>query len=397
MQDDWRATRNLTLNLGLRWDVYPPWIEIDDRQSNFDETTGNFVIASDNARIGDVEVGRRLQTYSKGDFGPRLGFAYDVAGDGKTLVRGGYGVFWNFTPGGTSSSKAQNQPFLDSAALTPTPVSSTGVSLRLQDGLDPPTGGDPDTPRGNTRSIFDPEFRDGYAHNFNVNVQRAIGTNYLVEAAYAGSRGRHMVTKIDINQAPPVVGVSDANINRPFITLAPFMRSMSQSQAIGVIDHNALLFKFQRRFANNFSFMNSYTLGKTMDYASDNEAGITNNLDLDYNWGPADYDVRHTFTLERDLRDPMGAREVVWRMAGQRHRVLALRPAVDGHPGAGRAVDRHGQPSEHHLRRCIEQSDRRKVVRHLVLRRRRQIRRARTVIQHETRCADRANSTSTPR
>jgi Carboxypeptidase regulatory-like domain/TonB dependent receptor len=295
VQDDWRATPNLTLNLGLRWDVYPPWIEIDDRQSNFDQTTGTFVIASDNARIGGVEVGRRLQTYSKGDVGPRFGFAYDLGGDGKTIVRGGYGVFWNFTPGGTSSSKAQNQPFLDSQALTPTPVSSTGVNLLLQDGLPPPAGANPDAPpRGNTRSIFDPAFRDGYAHNFNVNVQRALGANYLVEAAYAGSRGRDMVVKIDINQAPPVVGVSDANVNRPFIVLAPAMRSMSQSQARGKIDHNALLLKFQRRFANNFSFLNSYTLGKTSDYASDNEAGITNNYDLAYSWGQADYDVRHT-------------------------------------------------------------------------------------------------------
>ena len=74
------------------------------------------------------------------------------------------------------------------------------------------------------------------------------------------------------------------------------MRSMSQSQSIGKIDHNALLLKFQRRFANNFSFLNSYTLGKTMDFASDNEAGITNNYDLGYNWGHADYDVRHTFS-----------------------------------------------------------------------------------------------------
>ena len=73
-------------------------------------------------RIDGVKVGRYLQTYSKGDFGPRLGFAYDLTGDGKTVVRGGFGMFWNFTPGGTSSSKAQNPPFLQSTALTPTPT-----------------------------------------------------------------------------------------------------------------------------------------------------------------------------------------------------------------------------------------------------------------------------------
>ena len=100
VQDDWRATNKLTLNLGLRWDVYPPWIEVDDRQSNFDETNGTFVLASDDATIGGVRrragVCRptRRATSARGS-----GFAYDLGGDGKTIVRGGFGVFWNFTPG----------------------------------------------------------------------------------------------------------------------------------------------------------------------------------------------------------------------------------------------------------------------------------------------------------
>ena len=127
MQDDFRATSRLTLNLGLRWDVYPPWIEVDNRQSNFDESTGKFVVASDDAVINGVKVGRYLQTYSKGDFGPRFGFAYDLTGNGRTMVRGGFGIFWNFTPGGTSSSKAQNPPFLQSTALN-----ADAVGLRRQ-------------------------------------------------------------------------------------------------------------------------------------------------------------------------------------------------------------------------------------------------------------------------
>ena len=93
----------LTINAGVRWDVFPPWVEVDDRQSNFDESTGRFVVASDDAVINGVQVGRYLQTYSKGDIGPRLGFAYDVRGTGLTLLRGGIGKFWNFTPSGTSS------------------------------------------------------------------------------------------------------------------------------------------------------------------------------------------------------------------------------------------------------------------------------------------------------
>jgi hypothetical protein len=296
VQDDIRATRKLTTNLGLRWDVYPPWVEIQDRQSNWDPCAGVFVVASPDATICGTQVGRYLQTYSKRDIGPRFGFAYDLTGDTRTVIRGGFGVFWNFSPGGTSSSKAQNPPFLQSTALTPTP-SSYGVNLLLRDGLPPPPGVDPSRPpAGSTRSIFDIHFRDAYARQWNINVQRAIGANYLVEAAYVGSQGRQMVIKVDINQAPAVLGVTDANVNRPFFSVAPLVRSLAESQSIGKVDYNGLLLKFQRRLANNFSFLNAYSLGKSMDYASDNEAGITNNLDLGYNWGPSDYDIRHSFS-----------------------------------------------------------------------------------------------------
>jgi Carboxypeptidase regulatory-like domain len=318
IQDDWRTTSKLTVNLGLRYDVYPPWREIEDRQSNFEVTTGKFVLASDGATLGGVEVGRYLQTYSKGDVGPRFGFAYDMTGDGKNLVRGGFGVFWNFSPGGTSSSKAQNPPFLQSTSLTPTP-SSYGVNLLLKDGLPLPPGVDPNRPpAGATRSVFDRDFRDAYARQWNINYQRSLGTNYMVETAYVGSQGRQMVIKVDINQAPPVVGVSDANVNRPFIGLAPLVRSLSQSQSIGRVNYNGLLVKFQRRFANNFSFLNAYTFGKSMDYASDNEAGITNTYDLQYNWGLSDYDVRHTFSSSWIYELPWAQQAMYggWQLSG---------------------------------------------------------------------------------
>ena len=76
--------------------------------AKFDVTTGKFVIASEDAVLAGENVGRHLQTYSRKDIGPRVGFAYDIDGRGTMLVRGGFGIFWNFSPGGTSSSKAQN-------------------------------------------------------------------------------------------------------------------------------------------------------------------------------------------------------------------------------------------------------------------------------------------------
>jgi hypothetical protein len=320
LQDDYRVTSKLTVNMGLRYDVFPPWEEIDNRQSNFDVTTGHFVLAADGATIGGVTVGRRLQTYSKGDLGPRAGFAYDLSGDGKTLVRGGYGIYWNFSPGGTSSSKAQNQPFLQSTALTPTP-SAYGSNLLLKDSLPPPPGVNPSaSPTGSTRSIFDINFRDAYARQWNINTQRGLGTNYLVEIAYVGSQGRQIMIKTDANQAPPIVGVTDANVNRPFITIDPLLRTLGQAQSSGTLDYNALQVKFQRRFAQHFSFLNSYTWGQVLDLSSDNDGTVTltNIFDPQYNRGPADYDIKHTFSSAWVYEIPWARAEWYggWQLAG---------------------------------------------------------------------------------
>jgi hypothetical protein len=306
VQDDFRMTQKLTLNLGLRYDVFQPWIEVNNRQSNFDPSTGAFVVASPDAVINGVHVGRYLQTYSKGDVGPRFGAAYDLTGDGKTLIRGGFGIYWNFSPGGTSSSKAQNPPFLQSTALSATP-SQYGDNLLLKDGLPPPPGVDPNrVPQGTTRSAFDINFRDAYARQWNVNVQRGIAINYLVEIAYVGSRGRQMMIKSDFNQAPPTLGVTDANVNRPWIAVDPKLQSVGYASSTGTLDYNALQVKFQRRFANNFSFLNSYTWGQAIDLSSDNDGSVTltNIFNPQYNRGPADYDIKHTFSSSWVYEEP---------------------------------------------------------------------------------------------
>jgi hypothetical protein len=318
VQDDFRASSRLTLNYGLRWDLYKPWIEKDDRQSNFDESTGRFVIASPDAVINGVAVGRYLQTYAKTDFGPRFGFAYDLSGNGKTLIRGGVGVFWNFTPGGTSSSKAQNPPFLQSTALS---TSLGGTAGLVSAGLPPPPGVDPNrAPAGATRSIFDINFRDGYAVNWNLNVQRQVGRNYMVELAYVGSVGRQMVLKGNPNQARPVVGVTSPDVNRPYIGISPALRNVGQVRSEGTLDHHSLQIKFQRRFANGFSFFNSYTWAHSIDLNSDNDGDVTltNVYDPQYNRGPSDYDIKHTLVSNWIYALPFAKNHALggWQLSG---------------------------------------------------------------------------------
>ena len=288
-------------------------------------STGRFVVASDNAVINGVEVGRYLQTYGKTDFGPRFGFAYDVTGTGRTIVRGGYGLFWNFTPGGTSSSKAQNQPFLQSQAQT----TSFGTTILLSNGLPPPPGVHPEiAPAGSTRSAFLVDFRDAHAHNFNVNVQRQFGANYMVEAAYSGSRTVNAATKTDLNQAPPIVGVTDPNINRPYAAVSPALRTVGTLSSTGYVEYNGLLIKFQRRSANHFSFLNSYTFGRAIDLNSDNDGTVTltDIFHPEYNRGPADYDVTHTFSSNWIYELPWAAQKAYggWQLSG----ILYLRSGL---------------------------------------------------------------------
>jgi len=325
VQDDIRVTDRLTVNAGVRYDLFVPWVEVNNEQSNFDISTGRFIVASDNAVINGVQVGRYLQTYGKTDFGPRFGFAYDLTGNGRTIVRGGYGLFWNFTPGGTSSSKAQNQPFLQAQAFTTT----FGTNILLANGLPAPPGVHPElAPAGSTRSAFLTGFRDAHAHNFNVNVQRQFGSNYMVEAAYSGSRTSNSAIKTDLNQAPPIVGVTDQNVNRPYASVSPALRTVGALSSTGYLEYNGLLIKFQRRSANHFSFLNSYTFGRAIDLASDNDGTVTltNIFDPEYNRGPADYDVTHTFSSNWIHELPWAAQRAYggWQLSG----ILYLRSGL---------------------------------------------------------------------
>jgi hypothetical protein len=303
-QDDIRVSDRLTLNLGLRYDLFVPYVDRYDRQSNFDVGSGRFVVAAPDARLSDGRIiGRRLQFTPKRDFAPRLGFAYNVFGSGRTVVRGGYGIFWNNPLTGTSSSKAINPPFLLSQSLSTTLL----PTLRLRDGLPPPPALDLNRPpEGTTRSIFDPNFRDGYAQQWNLNVQQQIANNYLLELSYVGSKGTHLVIKQDINQAPPVVGVMNQDVNRPFIRVAPLLRSLSQVQSRGDSNHHAMLAKFTRRFSRGLMFVNSYTFGKTIDIASDTESATQNAYDFKRDRGVSQFDVKHTWTSSWSYALPFG-------------------------------------------------------------------------------------------
>ena len=301
IQDDIRIGSKLTVNAGLRWDLFVPWVEVDDRQSNFDVSTGRFVVASPDAVINGVKVGRYLQTYSKRDFGPRcrrrlrsvrrrphdparrLRHLLELLAGRHLVVEGAESAV---PPVDDAHDQSRHEPAARRTGSRRRPASIRIASRRAR----------------RARS-FDINFRDAYAHNFNVNVQRQLGELYMVEVAYAGSRGRQLPLKGDPNQPIPTLGVTDNNVNRPYIRVSPQLRTVGQLVSQGFVDYNGLLMKFQRRYANNFSTLTSYTFARSEDYNSDNDGlvTLTNVYDKEYDRGPSQYDVTHTFELHGDL------------------------------------------------------------------------------------------------
>jgi hypothetical protein len=302
-QDDIKLTSRLTVNLGIRWDLFVPFVEHHDRQSNFDASTGRFVVASENAAIGGVKYGRALQVTPYKDFAPRVGFAYNALGSGRLVLRGGYGIFWNSPLTGTSSSKAQNPPFLLSQSFTTT----FSPARRLSEGLPPPPPLDFNAPpSGTTRSLFDPNFRDGYVQQWNFNIQQQLTRDTMLQLAYAGSHGTHLMMKQDVNQAPPRVGVTNQDVNRPYIGVSPLLRSLSQVKSTGWSTHNSLQARLDKRFSRGLTGMASYTFGKTLDIVSDTEGATLNAYNFNYDRGLAQFDVAHTLTLSWLYELPWG-------------------------------------------------------------------------------------------
>jgi hypothetical protein len=279
-QDDFRVTSRLTLNLGLRYDILTWPVEVENRQANFDLVTGALIVAGSNG------ASRQLIPNDYHNFGPRAGFAYQLTKDGKTVVRGGYGLFYFIDRGGIANQLAQNPPFAgDNSAsyangaritlsgalpcqmLNPTPTNptcsnaqliSTNATAPLPSGsfaslnLSAPTGVSviADLPTNLTPMVS----------QWNLQVQREVGVNQSVSIAYVGTHGAHLTRNYNANQ--------QLFNSPPNTSLFPNLGgSITTQDNRGKSDYNSLQAQYERRMTNGLQFLGAFTWSKTIDDA----------------------------------------------------------------------------------------------------------------------------------
>ena len=322
-QDNWKATRRLTLDCGIRFYVLPPEIAIDDNLAGFvpgafdprrqvqlirpalvngtkvgvDPVTGRVLpaplIGAIAGGAGDVKNGfvvaandrsyPRAMMYGRGVlYAPRIGFAYDLTGDGKTALRGGFGVF--FGRNGSSLGGYNQTPVINFGTL-PTLLSSSGLLFPQNvDGMD----------------------FSGYSANvmnYSFSVQRNVGMGTVVDIAYVGSLGRHLLWTRNLNSIPfgsnfdpKNADPTNTRVPLPDVFLRPYMgyRNITFSEPASSSNYHSLQVSANRRFARGLQFGVAWTWSKAMDFTDLDNGSVSTQVPVRvWDYGLAGFDRTH--------------------------------------------------------------------------------------------------------
>jgi hypothetical protein len=306
VQDDWKVSRHLTFNMGLRYELSPPPVDVNNGIANFDldTATGHPQLVLAGSQGGDW-ASRALQGVDHHQFAPRFGFAYSLPDD-KTVVRGGYGLFYSnlITEGGMSSLEI-NPPNSVRVSLT---ASKATPSLFLDQGF--PAGS---LSLANARDVtlisYDRRSVPPTAQQWNLDVQRQLPGGVLLEVGYYGNKFDHNWWSIDGNPALPRPGT--LNSNRLYKSAAvpgtPYTVSLSnvvRIQKDGYSDYNGLQVKVEKRYARGLTFIGSYSYSKTM--ALGDAAGLQDPNNWAAERAVAGQDLTHHFVASAVYDLPFG-------------------------------------------------------------------------------------------
>jgi hypothetical protein len=282
VQDSYKVTPSFTAELGFRYEWNGTPAEGGHRFITFDPATSTFQQVN--------------QPYKQNNnYEPRLGFAYDVLGKGKTTLRGGFSFMVDqpiisVVTGLTTNPPLSNPLNIASTTAQPTiPIGGAFASAALS-GLAP--------------SSVNPNFKNGYVESYNLNVQQDLGHGTALQVGYIGSQGRHLRLNRNINQfvyasptatkgVRPFPTVSSASLIRPGALLG----NITYNDNAGMSNYNALWLTLRKALRGGLEFNTTYTYSKSMDENSQSGNGIQDNTNPAGSYGLSDFDVRHHFVL----------------------------------------------------------------------------------------------------
>ena len=330
VQDDWRLTPKLIVNLGLRYSFVTPMKEKNDLLGNFDPTLGM-------VQEGQSSVGDTLWKTDHKDFSPRLGFAYDLSGKGTTVVRGGGSIIFSmFNPAQFLASSPNN---FGGGTLAGVPTGGCRVPAIPTCPSGQTFGGTIDlgTPVIAASNLnwngpvfsgagvscispkplcsimaVDPKYVAPYIVNYTLGVQHAFTSNLSLDVSYVGTHGARLTNFVSLNQIDPnnpaeiACGHCEANVDRPFGAQFPYLQFIDQTQNNGRSNYNSVQTTVTERFSHGLSFTGGYTFGHGLDNGSLSRFGNLpqNSLDPGAEYASGDFDVRHRFTLTATYNIP---------------------------------------------------------------------------------------------
>ncbi len=299
LQDDWRATRWLTLNLGVRWEVFTPFTEVANRIANVDLAAGKIIVA------GREGVSRSAGVATDwNDIAPRFGFAATL--DRRTVLRGGYGLNFYAANYG-SQAHFRVPPFVSLWGIVTTPLTPVN---RMADGFPLPVPSDPKNPSGALTAVAR-NLRSAYVQQYNLTLQRELPAELVWSIGYVGALGRKQHSAPNVNLALP--GPGPIGPRRPYHSAFPNVTGISLHHSYGISNYHALQTVLERRFKAGFNLLMNYTYARLID---DNPAvaggkpsagpypQLANNWRLER--GNSDIDVRHRWVLMANYELPFG-------------------------------------------------------------------------------------------
>ena len=278
-QDDWHARSWLTVNLGIRYDVFGPLSEAHNQLSNWDPATKKLLVAGQDGVSNTAGVHTDFS-----DIGPRTGFSAMLPH--RMVLRGGWGIAY-YPNNKNSGAFMKNPPFIANYGPVTSTAASNGVpSLFLSNGLPTVQYSSPLDPLGNVIGT-DLHYKSDRAHQFNLMIEKEFAGN-VVTAGYIGARGDRLQQGVNFNLAPAGPGAIDPR--RPYASLYPHMANATVLANVASSTYNAAQFVFNRRYRDGLTLTTHYTLAHAQEtrYApwdfSLKETGDTPNFDIRHHW-----------------------------------------------------------------------------------------------------------------